>query len=309
MTLPRNPTRYRLLILPLIALACEVAEATSAPFTAAQVAAGHSEKIAGAGGVNLAIHEAGRAGAPPIVFIHGFSQNSLTWDHQFRDLAERFHVIAYDLRGHGASDKPLESEKYTDSALWADDLAAVIRARNLRRPVLVGWSYGGYVIADYVRKYGDAELGGIVFLAAVTKQGSEEAASYLSAEVLGIFGDLLSPDVRSSISGTIALVQMFATQRTWNVAFGSAMMVAPEIRLAMFSRSLENDDVLERIRVPTLVVHGAADRIVNRSAAEHMARTIPGARLLVYNGAGHAMHLDHAVRLNRDLAEFVRSVR
>ena len=56
--------------------------------------------------------------------------------------------------------------------LWADDLAAVIKARNLQRPVLVGWSYGGYTIADYVRKFGDAGLGGLVFLAAVTKNGT-----------------------------------------------------------------------------------------------------------------------------------------
>jgi pimeloyl-ACP methyl ester carboxylesterase len=80
-----------------------------------------------------------------------------------------FHRIAYDLRGHGASDKPLDADRYTTSSFWADDLAAVIQTHNLERPVLVGWSYGGYVIADYVRKFGDAALGGLVFVGVSTK--------------------------------------------------------------------------------------------------------------------------------------------
>ncbi|CAN5621427.1 hypothetical protein BH23GEM9_BH23GEM9_26790 [soil metagenome] len=92
----------------------------------------------------------------------------------------------------------------------------------------------------------------------------------------------------------------------WLTAYGSAMMVGPEVRQAMFGRVLENDDVLARIRVPTLVVHGADDRIVLKTAAEHTARTVPGARLLVYDGVGHAPHYQAADRFNRDLAEFVR---
>jgi pimeloyl-ACP methyl ester carboxylesterase len=235
----------------------------------------------------------------------------MTWDAQFRGLAQRFHVIAYDFRGHGASEKPLEPAKYTDSGLWADDLAAVIRARNLRRPVLVGWSYGGYVIADYVRKFGDADLGGLVFLGAITKNGTQDAAAHLTEEVLGVFGDVLSGDLRTSLDGTRALTRMFAGHdaRQWEVAFGSAMIVAPEIRQAMFSRLLENDDVLARVRVPTLVVQGAADRIVRMSAAEHIVKTISGAKLLVYDRVGHAPHLQIPVRFNRDLAEFVRDLR
>jgi pimeloyl-ACP methyl ester carboxylesterase len=176
---------------------------------------------------------------------------------------------------------------------------------------LVGWSYGGYVIADYVRKYGDAELGGLVFLGAVTKNGTEEAAAFLSEEVLKNFPDVLSPDVRASINGALALTRMFAPQESGQreIAFGSAMMVAPEIRLAMFSRVLDNDDVLSQIHVPTLVVHGVNDRVVKLSAAQHTTRTIPGARLLTYDSAGHAPHLDTPARFNRDLAAFVRSVR
>jgi non-heme chloroperoxidase len=302
----------RILLAATCALGCDNASAAMAPqdLTSA-VAEGRSEKVVGGAGLTLTVYDAGRSGARSVVFIHGFTQNALTWDHQFRGLADRFHVVAYDLRGHGASEKPLDAAQYTDPALWADDLAAVIRSRGLDRPVLVGWSYGGYVIADYIRRYGDAELGGLVFVAATTKNGTEEAAAHLTEDVLEIFPQVLASDVRTSLAGTRALTKMFAGPRPeeWELAFGSAMMVPSEVRLAMFSRLLDNDDVLARIGVATLVVHGRRDRIVRVAAAEHTARTVPGARLLVYPGAGHAPHLDHAARFSRDLAEFIASIR
>ena len=66
-------------------------------------------------------------------------------------------LVAYDLRGHGMSEAPLEAEHYTDGALWADDVAAIIDQLRLDRPVLVGWSYGSFVICDYVRAHGQAD--------------------------------------------------------------------------------------------------------------------------------------------------------
>jgi non-heme chloroperoxidase len=313
MAVPHVYMQYRrFIVVALLLLACDGGVgALSAPALARSNVLERAEKVVGGGGLNLAVYEAGRPGAPAIVFIHGFTQNFMTWDQQFSGLADRFHVVAYDFRGHGGSDKPLEAQKYTDSSLWADDLAAVIRSRNLRRPVLVGWSYGAFVIADYVRKYGDAKLGGVVFEGGITKLGTEEAAAFLTEEVLKIFPDVLSPDVRASMNGARALTRMFAPQEfgLQETAFGSAMMVAPEVRLAMFSRVFDNDDVLRQLKVPALVVHGVNDRIVKLSAAQHTTRVIPGAKLLTYDGTGHAPHLETPARFNRDLAAFVRSGR
>jgi non-heme chloroperoxidase len=312
----------RVLLLPLLTFACSDNNALAAQVAKPQAASRNdeplpaltAEKIVGGGGLNMAVYETGNAGGPPIVFIHGFTGSYLSWQNQFaRPLAADFRLVAYDLRGHGASDKPLEGARYTDPALWADDLDALIRAKNLDRPVLVGWSYGGYVMADYVRKFGDSRIGGLVFVGAVTKQGTPEAAGFLTDEVLALFGDVLGSDVRKSIDGTRALTRMFThpTLRgiNWEVSYGSAMMVPPEVRLAMFSRVLDNDDVLRGVRVPTLVIQGAADAIVRMSAAKHIASTIPGAQLLVYEGVGHAPFIESATRFGRDLAQFVRTSR
>ena len=189
---------------------------------------------------------------------------------------------------------------------------AVIRAKQLDRPVLVGWSYGGYVIADYLRRYGDKAIGGVVFVGANTKNGTEEAAGYLTDEVLALFGDVLSTDLLKSIDGTSALTRMFGDRlrgRRRERAYGTAMMVPPAVRAAMFNRLLDNDDVLTRILVPTLVMHGDADRIVRLSAATHTAATVPSAKLLVYDGVGHAVQFDAPQRFGRDLSDFVRATR
>ncbi|MGH7570822.1 MAG: alpha/beta fold hydrolase [Gemmatimonadota bacterium] len=272
------------------------------------------EMISGGGGLDLAIYEAGNPDGPPILFIHGFSQNHLTWERQFSGpLADEFRLVALDLRGHGASDKPLDAAAYTDSALWAEDIAAVIEARAIERPVLVGWSYGGYVIADYLRSHGDDALGGIVFVGVSSRAGTEEAQADLGEELLQLMGGVFSTDVRTSIDATRAFLGLITAQpmddETFDIALASAMMIPPEVRLALFSRQLDNDDVLASIGVPTLVVHGGGDRVVMLSSGEHIAGTVPGARLLVYEGSGHAPFFEDPDRFNQDLAEFVRAAR
>jgi non-heme chloroperoxidase len=81
----------------------------------------------------------GEAGWPPILLIHAWSQNHLCWAKQYDSApADEFRLVAYDLRGHGMSQAPLEAEHYTDAKLWADDVAAIIDRLALDRPVLVG---------------------------------------------------------------------------------------------------------------------------------------------------------------------------
>ena len=98
--------------------------------------------VRGGGGLRLHVREWGKADGPPILFIHGWSQNHLCWAKQYESaLADEFRLVAYDLRGHGMSEAPLEPEHYTDGKLWADDVAAIIdelrsRPAGARRLVL-----------------------------------------------------------------------------------------------------------------------------------------------------------------------------
>ena len=84
-------------------------------------------------GLTISAQEWGNPNRPEILFIHGFSQSSLSWIKQVTsDLAKEFHMVTYDLRGHGNSDKPFEPERYKDSKAWADELQAVMDASNMQ---------------------------------------------------------------------------------------------------------------------------------------------------------------------------------
>ena len=111
---------------------------------------------AAADGLRLHVREWGDPEGPPIVFVHGWSQSQLCWSRQIAGpLADDFRLVTFDLRGHGMSEQPLDAGAYVDARLWADDLNAVIEQLGLERPVLVAWSYGGYVVTDYLAAYGE----------------------------------------------------------------------------------------------------------------------------------------------------------
>ena len=121
-------------------------------------------------GLTISAQEWGNPAGPEILFIHGFSQSHLSWMRQVdSDLAKEFRIVTYDLRGHGNSDKPLDPARYRDSKAWGDEVQAVIDAAGLKRPVLVGWSYAGRVISDYLATHGAGQIAGINFVDAPIK--------------------------------------------------------------------------------------------------------------------------------------------
>ena len=269
-----------------------------------------AHRIAGAGGTQLHVVETGNPHGRPILLIHGFSQCSLAWSRQLdSDLAAEFRLVAPDLRGHGQSDKPREG--YGDSRAWADDLDAVIRALRLDAPVLVSWSYG-LVPLDYLRHHGEAAIGGLHLVGAITKLGSEDAMSMLTPATLEAAPGLLSNDAETcarSLQGFVRLcyARELAPERLY-LMLGYNVAVPPWVRQAMFGRVVDNDDVLARIRTPVLITHGADDRVVKAAAAERHRARIPHSELHLMPRAGHAPFDDDAEAFNARLRGFARSL-
>ena len=271
--------------------------------------------VPGGAGTKLHVVETGNAAGPPIVFIHGWSQSHAIWTRQFNahELLERFRLIALDLRGHGDSEKPLAG--YDDSALWAADINAVIETLRADRPVLVGWSYAGYVICDYLRHYGQERIRGINFVAAAVDSGVE-----VDYERGGSGWDDVWPDEASeaphiysegAADAAVAMRRFVRNcvseplQRYDELAFlGLNLMTPPRVRKALFGRKMRNDDVLAGVTVPVLVTHGERDIIVHPDSAKHIAAVVKTARTSLYPDAGHAAFFEAPQRFNRELAEF-----
>ena len=262
--------------------------------------------ITGGGGAQLHAIDAGNATGKTIVFIHGFSQSALSWSRQLDSpLADTYRLVAMDLRGHGLSEKPREG--YGDSRLWADDVNALIRALDLDRPILCGWSYGPLVILDYLRHYGEEYIRGINFVGAVTKLGSDEAASVLTAEFLGLIPGFFSSDAEESVRSLEALLRLcFASELSSEDQYrmlGYSVIVPPYVRQALFSRAFDNDDLLPTLRKPVLITHGIHDAIVKPAVIEQQLATIACAKIQRM-ATGHACFWDDSAAYNASLHNF-----
>jgi non-heme chloroperoxidase len=270
--------------------------------------------VTGGGGVRLHVREWGNADGPPILFIHGWSQNHLCWDKQYESaLRDEFRLVAFDLRGHGMSEAPPGPEHYTDDGLWADDLAAVIGRLDVERAVLVGWSYGAFVICDYIRAYGQDRVAAINFVEGVVKLGEAAFGTLIGPAFLDHFADATADDLPANIRGMRGFVRAclakpvaaedFETALCWNMA------VAPQVRASLGAREIDDDDVLRGLEVPLLVTQGRSDTVVLPAMAEHILATCPAAEASWYDGVGHVPHLEEPGRFNRELAALARRVR
>jgi pimeloyl-ACP methyl ester carboxylesterase len=268
--------------------------------------------VTGGDGCALHIAETGNPRGRPILFIHGFSQCGLVWSRQLSsELGDTCRLVAMDMRGHGLSDKPRDA--YGDSRLWADDVHATIEALQLDQPILCGWSYGPLVILDYVRHYGEDRVGGINFIGAVTKLGSDEAVAVLSPEFLSLIPGFFSSDVEESVHALDSLLslcvvsELSAEERYLMRGFN--VSVPPHVRQGLFSRAFDNDDLLPKIRKPVLITHAISDAVVKPIVIEQQMKVIRHAQVHLIENAGHACFWDNAATYNRRLHEFVEMAR
>jgi non-heme chloroperoxidase len=269
--------------------------------------------VRGGAGLRLHVREWGKAAGPPILFIHGWSQNHLCWVKQYESvLADEFRLVAYDLRGHGMSEAPLEPQHYTDDRLWADDVAAIIDELGLDRPVLVGWSYGAFVICDYIRAHGQDRLAAINFVEGAVKLGETAFGTLIGAGFLDHFAGATANDLPTNIWAMRSFVKTCVVKPLpadeieaavcWNI------VVPAQIRANLAAREINDDDVLRGLEVPLLVTQSRADTVVLPAMAEHVLATCPTAEASWYEGVGHVPHLEEPERFNRELAALMRRV-
>ncbi|MEM6582664.1 MAG: alpha/beta hydrolase [Pseudomonadota bacterium] len=272
----------------------------------------HPTMIPGGEGTAIAVYEFGNPKGDEILLVHGFSQSHLSWAPQYEAAElQGFRMVVIDLRGHGSSARPQTAEYYNNSDVWADDVHAVISAKKMQSPVIVGWSYGGFVISDYVRKYGDKALGGIVFVGAATQLGTEIAGGHLGPAGEW-FPRMMDPRQEVNIEGTQGFLEACIEgdwpQEDFVEALAFNMMVSPAVRVAMLSRVIDGDDALAAISKPALLIHGEEDEVVLPASSRYIAERVPHARQSYYPETGHNPFYEEPARFNQELAAFVSGV-
>jgi non-heme chloroperoxidase len=292
---------------PTIALSAILSLATTVAAQQAPALPYKAHAVKSADGVTLAVQEWGNPGGREILFIHGFSQASLSWSRQVQsELAKEFRMVTFDLRGHGNSDKPLVPEAYRESRRWADDIDAIIKQVGLKKPVVVGWSYGGRVMNDYLTHYGDGAIAGLNYVA---------ATSTAKPAALGIGSTLIPPmtseDLATNIEGTkkflVACFKIQPSAGDMATMLGFNMLVPAKVRGFLGGRPADYDGALTRIKVPVLVTQGREDLLVLVPMSEHTLAVVKHAKGSFYDGIGHAPFYEATDRYNAELAAFVRS--
>src|SRR5215469_14994576 len=255
--------------------------------------------VHGATGVKLHVREYGKSTGVPILLIHGWSQSHLCWSKQYESaLKDDLRMVAFDLRGHGMSDAPAEIDQYTDGDKWADDIAAVIDQLGLDRPILVGWSYAGYIISDYERRKGQGKIAGINFV---------DAAVVLNQKAFGACQDDLPTNIAAICSLLRACIVKPISQDDFEEILAFNMVVKPNVRGALLQRELDFGSLLEGITVPVLVTHGRSDTLVLPAMADYILNHCKKAQMSWYEGVGHAPFLEEPLRFNAELKRFALS--
>jgi len=258
-------------------------------------------------GTRLAVYEWGNAAGQEVVLVHGFAQAHLCFQPQFlSDLAQRYRLVAFDLRGHGASEQPLDPAAYRGSRVWADDLAAVLAAKRLARPVLAGWSMGGRVIRQYLMTYGDAHIAGINFVAS---QVIEDPSCRGPAAPKPVPEDQsLAEEIEAAIAFLDGCYGRKPSETEFRRALAYNMKVPAAVRRAIAGWSTGAEQTitaLRKVRVPVLITHGRQDAVVLPAAAVMSLAAMPQARLSWFDDCGHSPFSEHAVRFNHELTGFV----
>ena len=253
----------------------------------------------------------------PVLFSHGWPLHSDSWEAQMMHVASNgFRAVAHDRRGHGRSSQPWHGNEMDT---YADDLAELIEALDLRDLTLIGFSTGGGEVARYVGRHGTARVAKIALVSAVPPLmlKTEANPGGLPREVFdGIRAGSLAD--RSQLYKTLAAGPFFGANRPGsNVsqgmmdAFWLQGLASGHKNAYDCIRAFSETDFTEDLKTfdrPTLILHGDDDQIVPIGAAgQASAKLVAGSTLKVYPGAPHGITETHKEQLSADLLAFLQS--
>ncbi|MGH7723844.1 MAG: alpha/beta fold hydrolase [Candidatus Eiseniibacteriota bacterium] len=252
---------------------------------------------------------------PAVTLSHGWPLSADMWDGQMLFLAQNgFRAIAHDRRGHGRSS---QASSGNDMNTYADDLAAVIEALDLKQATLVGHSTGGGEVTRYVGRYGTSRVAKVVLISAIPPAvlkgpGNPEG---VPMELFDAFRAALFND-RSQFYKDVA-VQFYGTNRPgakvsqaildqfWAVSMQSGLKNSYDCLKTIAESDFTED--LKKFDVPTLVLHGDDDQVVPIAGhAEKTAKLVKGAKLKIYPGAAHGLTATLQGQINADLLAFIK---
>lgn len=306
--------RIRVLTAALLLFAGDLSVAAENAATDVAAPVFTTSMVAGGDGLPIAVTAGGNPDGPGIVFVHGFLASTLNWQKQMSaELAERYRLVFVDMRGHGSSSKPAAAEHYLNPKLFAEDVAAAIAAEGLDKPLLVGWSYGGFFIMDYLRHYGADSVTGVVL--------SGTTAGLLPAPPPKPDTPLRRSQIERSRSANLMTIQEWTTgfvdyltkdgelPAEEVATLQTSAMLAPHfVRRALRERPTDNTDLIDALQeTPFLLISGSEDVAAKPEDMQRVSELLNDSLLVPYEGVGSLTYWYHADAFNADIAGFFQT--
>jgi non-heme chloroperoxidase len=263
---------------------------------------------------NIDLYYEDHGSGNPVVLIHGYPLSGASWEKQLGPLlAGGYRVIAYDRRGFGQSSQPTTGYDYDT---FAEDLRKLVTKLELRDFALVGFSMGGGEVVRYIGKYGSEGVSKAVIVSGVppyllktadNPEGVDKNVftgieSAVKADRYAFFTEFFKNFYNTDVLMG-KLVSEQTVQASWNVAAGCSA-TASLACVSTWHSDFRKD--VARVDVPTLVMHGDADRILPiATSGSRTAKLIKGARLVVVAGGPHCITWTHSDIVNRELLAFL----
>ncbi len=263
----------------------------------------------------IELHYDDQGAGPPVVLLHGWPLDSRSWEPQVHDLLESGHrVITYDRRGFGRSSRP--STGYDFDTLAAD-LDKVLTELDLRDVTLVGFSLGTGEMARYVGRHGTERVRSCVFIESLAPTFVKSDANPSGVDEAAVEGvqqailddrfawltDLLSNFLNRDDPNARAV-----SEETLRDAWSAGAYASPRATWACVPGWLDDfSEDVKRLDVPTLILHGTADRILAIDGhGRRLHAALPESTLVEIEGGPHLVCVTHAKEVNRELPAFLR---
>jgi non-heme chloroperoxidase len=224
-----------------------------------------------------------------LIFVHGWMASGAVFQYQLDGLSDYYQVIAPDLRGFGDSEK--SKIDYTLDVYRAD-LHGLIEALELAKPVIIGWSMGGAVAIDYAVTYPD-EISALVLIDTTPIMAKVDDFPYIQPPSNTDFVELMFPE--NNTDDYKKMMRTIARQTQKDISLSAIQNVG----------SADLRPILQEISVPTVIMHGTADRVCFYSAARYMQEQIPKSFIIPFVGKGHAPFLTDADNFNKQLSAYL----